>query len=169
MKPTIERLRELFFYDPVTGEFKRKIAVRGKNLGDGANPDSYGYLRVKVDGTEFQLTHVIWAMHYGAWPDHEIDHENRVRADNRILNLRPANRAEQSRNTGLRKDNRSGYKGVTVLRRGGFVAKIKAGVKRLHIGTFRTAEEAAHAYNKAAVLLHGEFAVLNPVGGCYVE
>lgn len=45
-----------------------------------------------------------------------------------------------------------------------YVAQISLDKKVRHIGVYITPEEAAHAYNKAAVQLHGEFAVLNPIG-----
>lgn len=36
--------------------------------------------------------------------------------------------------------------------------------KRFYLGVYSCEHEAAHAYNKKAIELHGEFAVLNPVG-----
>ncbi|CDY79507.1 hypothetical protein BGLT_02288 [Caballeronia glathei] len=36
--------------------------------------------------------------------------------------------------------------------------------RRVYIGTFDTLDEASHAYNKAAIELHGDHARLNPVG-----
>lgn len=48
--------------------------------------------------------------------------------------------------------------------RGGIVeayaqARIMAGGKNLHLGSFDTAEEARDAYNAKVKLLHGDFAV----------
>lgn len=45
-----------------------------------------------------------------------------------------------------------------------YEAKIHHQKKRIYLGRYRTADEAAHAVNKAAVAIHGELAVLNPVG-----
>lgn len=47
-----------------------------------------------------------WAIHYGAWPNGEIDHINRVRADNRIENLRVVTHIENCRNTSQYKGGR---------------------------------------------------------------
>lgn len=43
------------------------------------------------------------------------------------------------------------------------VARIDACKKRIVIGRFNTKEEAAEAYNAAAKLYHGEFAVINSI------
>ena len=52
----------------------------------------------------------------------EIDHINRIRTDNRLENLKWADRSEQNLNQGLRKTNTSGVKGV-YLDRNNIVAK----------------------------------------------
>jgi hypothetical protein len=55
----------------------------------------------------------------------------------------------------------SGYRGVTLLYSGRYQARIRHEGKNHGLGTFDTAEEAAHAYDDAAKEWHGEFAILN--------
>lgn len=50
------------------------------------------------------------------------------------------------------------------MHRGKFQAALMVDQRSVYIGTFATADEAAHAYNKAAILHYGSGAILNPVG-----
>lgn len=84
--------------------------------------------------------------------DEEIDHKDRCGLNNQRSNLRIATRRQGLSNRGVFKNNKAGYKGVTVWK-GKFQMNITA--------QFDTAEEAARAYDRCAKLLHGEFASLN--------
>jgi hypothetical protein len=88
------------------------------------------------------------------------DHANRNSLDNRRQNLRPATIAQNVRNQEPHSDNTSGFKGVS-RKRDKWVAAIRAGGTIRRLGGFRTAEDAARAYDAMAVELHGEFARLN--------
>ena len=59
---------------------------------------SNGYCKGRVDGIELKAHRVVWAHFHGMWPIGEIDHINRVRDDNRIVNLRDVSRLENARN-----------------------------------------------------------------------
>lgn len=62
----------------------------------------------------------------------------------------------------LHSTNTSGYRGVTYVKSGrNWQASIWDGNKRLHLGLHTTAEEAARAYDRAAIELRGERAILN--------
>lgn len=80
---TIEYLREVFSYDPVHGQIRRKstgaLAFIGKN--------SAGHLVGSILNRQYRASRVAWALHYGEWPGPFVSHLNGVFTDNRITNL----------------------------------------------------------------------------------
>ena len=96
------------------------------------------------------------------------DHINHNGLDNRKENLRICTVSENMCNRGAQSNNTTGYKGVfkySVTYNGKtysyMTAAIRHNSKLMGLGYFKTAEEAAKAYNKAALKYHGEFAKLN--------
>lgn len=121
--------------------------------------DADGYAAGNVEGRRVLLHRVLLGID-GTFA--LTDHRNMVRLDNRRQNLRVATRAQNGWNRPKRRDNVSGYKGVyrcttTNLWR----AEIAANKKRHKLGRFAFPEDAAKAYDAAALRLHGEFARLN--------
>lgn len=96
-----------------------------------------------------------------AEPTEIVDHINRHRLDCRKQNLRIATDRENKINK-YSLVGRSGFRGVWPTHGGrGFQAMIKSGSRRIYIGTFTTLLEAASAYDSAARMWFGKFAVLN--------
>jgi hypothetical protein len=96
------------------------------------------------------------------FPDNQVDHINRDGLDNRRDNLRMCTNAENGRNKGNFRNNKSGYKGVHYhigIKR--WVAYITVNYKRISGGCFDTAKDAATRYNELAIIHHGDFAKLN--------
>jgi hypothetical protein len=91
-----------------------------------------------------------------------IDHINGDGLDNRKCNLRPANHSENTINTPI-VTGRSHYRGVVLSTpaKRTWKAVIRINGKKTHLGSFKTEEEAAHAYDNAAKEYHREFARLN--------
>lgn len=91
-----------------------------------------------------------------------VDHAKHRTLDNRRSELRGATRSQNSINAHIRKDSRTGLRGVSPNpRRGNFRARIWVDGKRVSLGHFPTAELAGKAYDQAAKLHHGEFAFTN--------
>lgn len=88
-----------------------------------------------------------------------IDHINRNPLDNRKQNLRVCTIGENNCNRGVSKNNKAGYKGVSLVTgpRPYRASITKDNVKH-HLGSYSTAEEAHAAYMRAAAELFGEFA-----------
>lgn len=159
--PPVELLRELFDYDPETGEVRYRKRRGRVRVGDCVrNQNTAGYLRVSIDKHYYRLHRVIWKMMTGEDPQGLIDHKDRNRTNNAWSNLRLASSAQNQANS-----TRSGSlpRGVKRdKRRNHFCAEIRRNGKKFHLGTFATAEEAHQAYRKASLELHGEFSIYAP-------
>jgi hypothetical protein len=93
-----------------------------------------------------------------------VDHINHDRLDNRSQNLRVATPSENQGNRRLNKNSTTGYKGVHFFPdRNKYVATIRHNYKTHCLGYYETPEQAARAYNAAALERFGEFAWLNEV------
>lgn len=172
--PTPEQLRELLRYEPDTGKLFWK--ERPLNSFDSARigktwnaryadrealtyVHKSGYRQGIVLGLSLKAHRVAWALHYGMWPEADLDHVNCDKGDNRIENLRSASRPQNGWNVGRPSTNTSGYKGVTFFQQTQkWRARITVGGKVQHLGHFGTPEAAHAAYCEAAKKYHGEFA-----------
>lgn len=92
----------------------------------------------------------------------DTDHINGDKLDNRRCNLRTASSGQNKQNRPPFKG--MDYKGVSLDKRNNkWRSYISINGDCKFLGYFKTAAEAALAYNNAAVLLHKEFAYLNEV------
>jgi hypothetical protein len=87
-----------------------------------------------------------------------VDHVNGDGLDNRRSNLRAATPSQNRMNQKVRRDSKSGVKGVYFdARRRVWTASIKVNGKKFSLGSFALASDAAQAYASASLRLHGEF------------
>lgn len=88
----------------------------------------------------------------------EVDHRDGDGLNNRRYNLRVCTHAQNGANQRIPKNNTSGFKGVYRNKDClGWIAKIQ----KTYLGLYDSVEEAARAYDTAAVRTFGEFASLN--------
>lgn len=154
---TKERLRSLLTYNPELGEFTRNHQQGPCLAGSVAgSPNEHGYVRICIDGCYARAHRLAWFWTYDSWPS-VVDHINGNRSDNRIANLREAPGWRNAANKGRSKNNKSGFKGVT-LKKKRWQAQIAKDGTSYHLGTFDTPESAHQAYVTAARQLFGEFA-----------
>lgn len=105
--PTVERIRELLHYDPNTGLF-----TWAKTGNPAGHVNDKGYACIRLQGHDYKAHRLAWLYMTGEWPAHEVDHENRVRSDNRWSNLRSATSHQNKGNMLPSKPSASGFKGV---------------------------------------------------------
>jgi hypothetical protein len=91
-----------------------------------------------------------------------VDHKDHNTMNNSRGNLRVCTPSQNSQNQLPHKTGSSKFKGVNWYGpRGKWRAYAWVGGKYAHLGYFTDETEAAHAYDKKAIELHKEFAVLN--------
>ena len=89
-----------------------------------------------------------------------IDHIDGNILNNQRLNLRIADKSQNSMNCKIHKHNTTGFKGVSKCGNK-YRAYIVKNNKQIHIGCYKTAQEAADAYDKKALEIFKNFARTN--------
>jgi hypothetical protein len=157
---TQKALKEVLHYNPETGVFTYLNKSKYKKAGEEAGYiKPQGYREIHVCGNNFYAHRLAFLYMTGSFPEELVDHINGKPADNRWVNLRPATYSENNRNARLRKDNKSGVKGVCWDR--GYkkwTAYINLNKTRHDLGLFDSIEEAAKVVDAVRKQLHGAFA-----------
>jgi hypothetical protein len=157
----VEKLKSLIQYFPESGEF-RWLRDRGRlaKCGDLAGrTDTYGHRQITING-KAHLAHRLAVLYMtGELPNHQVDHKNKIRSDNRWSNLRQATHSQNCVNRAT--TNTHGYLGVVKVgeRYGSSISfRLPDGKKkRIHLGMFSSAKEAHDAYMLACRSRNGEF------------
>jgi len=146
-KLTQDRLKELLDYNPITGIFTWKISrgrYAARDLGGGVNVK--GYRRIRLDGKKYLASRLAWLYMEGYFPENQMDHINRIRDDDRWVNLRHVSAQCNTRNSKQRKDNISGVTGVYWhTQHDKWGADIQVDHKRKYLGYFKDFTEAVKA------------------------
>ena len=108
-------LKETLSYDPEKGLFIRikrtSNCIKANEIACRLNSFN-NYRQVVFMGKTYQAHRLAWFYVYGVFPSGQIDHINRNKSDNRLVNLRDCSISENKQNSGLYKSNKSGFKGV---------------------------------------------------------
>ena len=95
---------------------------------------------------------------------YEVDHIDLNTMDNRQCNLRICTHQQNQCNQPLQRNNTSGVSGVSYYSpRGKYRARIKVCHHDIHLGYYRSFEEAVQARNIGMVYMFGEYAIYNDV------
>jgi hypothetical protein len=109
---TQERVRVLFLYKD--GSLFWRVRRKGVRFGSMAGRRrSDGYSKIMVDRKDYFAHRLIFLYHHGYTPEHEVDHIDRNRSNNKIENLREASRSCNLRNSAQQSSTSSGVKGIT--------------------------------------------------------
>lgn len=156
--PSRTYLRECFEYDLISGEaywlerpidhfnsYRAYVMWNSKfSFGRIRNLHKQtGYIHTKINNESYTLHRLIWKWWYGNDPE-QIDHIDRNRTNNRIINLRSVSQAQNAKNKGIYKNNKSGFSGVDAYK-DKWIARIYIKTKTIHIGIYDTPKEAAKA------------------------
>lgn len=152
-------LLSVLHYDPDTGVFTWRVALsRRTRVGEVAGTRMReGYTAIAVCKKKYPAGRLAFFYMTGEWPNEEIDHRNGDRSDDRWANLREASRAENNRNRGIQRTNRSGFKGVYAVGKK-WAASVRTNGRANYLGLYETPEAASLAYQTEAEKLHGAFA-----------
>lgn len=160
---TQEYLRNLFSYNPETGEFIRNIDTyrRGHRKGEVAGTKlEDNAIQIIIDKKAYKAHRLAFLYMIGEMPKNGVDHIDGNRSNNKWTNLRRATQAQNNQNMRVRKDSTSGLTGVSYSKsRDRWEAKIAVNGKTIHLGRHKTAPEAAEAYRLAKEKYH----TFNPV------
>ncbi len=139
-------MHEQLMYNPWTGLFYWKINKGNGRIKAGSvagSKDSNGYILIGIDKKVHSAHCLAWFYVHDYFPENDIDHKDRIRHHNWISNLREVSRSCNTRNTGNRKDNISGVKGVCfhkLLNK--WQVKITINQKQKYIGVHKDFDEA---------------------------
>lgn len=156
--PSIDYLRQRLSYDPDTGKLywlahsgmpaKWNTRYAGSEALGTLNKSGHKY--GSVDGCKIKAHRVVWALHYGVWPDGDIDHINQRPADNRIENLRVVTKTTNMRNVARTRANTSGATGVVwYKRKSKWHARVCVDGKQRSLGYYDSFDDAVVARKRA--------------------
>jgi hypothetical protein len=139
----------LYHYDPESGELYSHLT--GNPVG---SIGERGYKQTPIKGKQVYIHWIVWLIHNPDIIPTELDHDDRNKLNNSIGNLKASDRYSNNANKGKNKNNTSGFKGVTAVKRAKGIryrAILHHNDKQINIGIYETPEEAYEAYQQERV------------------
>ncbi len=138
----------------------RWFVVEKSRSGVGRRRDDGPYAKTTVRHPDGHWTTARMHSLLTGWP--QTDHKDHDGLNNQRSNLRPATQSQNAANQRPMEGRTSQYKGVSWKREyRKWLAKITIRKRGRHLGYFAVEEDAARAYDAAALAAWGEFACLN--------
>ena len=139
-------------------EYKDGSLYRKKNGKITGKWTRQGYEHASLFNNTYATHRLIYILHFGdIGRDVEIDHVDNNTMNNKIENLRIADRRKNVANSRMQKNNTSGYKGVHWSKSSKlWVAKIGKEPKNI-VKYFKNIEDAVEFVKKKRIEIYGEF------------
>ena len=148
----------LSLFDYQNGKLFWKVSKGTAKAGDKAHSNGNGYKAIKVNQKVYLEHRLIWLWHHGYIPI-ELDHIDGNPSNNKIENLRLATHSENMRNTRIRKDNKSGVKGVHWCKsKNKWKVQLSFDGKQQYLGRYDSLDVAKQVIEKARFNHHITFA-----------
>ncbi|MBU9472079.1 HNH endonuclease [Burkholderia multivorans] len=150
---TLEVASKYFSYDPETGHFTVKAQTKTSKtpVGNAAGvklSTGYTFIYVPFHGSVY-AHRLAFLFMTGSWPKNIVDHLNHDSTDNRWENLRDVDYSQNNHNSKVRKDNKTGVRGVIYNKKyKKYSALLKHQNTRYWLGSFKTLEDAAQAITR---------------------
>ena len=159
---TSEYVKSIISYDPETGNFTwkyREDATKSWNTQFAwtrCGSPSNGYILIRINGKGYRAHRLVWLITHGYWPEMEIDHVNGDKKDNRLTNLRLADRVQQGHNR--KSSGKSGLLGVHWCKNAKkWISFTRLNSKKKYLGSFDCPAAASFAYQIATHKKVGDY------------
>ncbi len=143
------------------GRYKWHVEAGSRNVEAGSNQIFYAVRAVRNEAGVWTISRMHREIS-GPKPGFDVDHINHNGLDNRSDNLRNVLKRDNQGNQRARRGGTSKYKGVYWDKgRAAWRARLGLSPRKAHLGYFDIEEDAARAYNVAAIAYFGDCACPN--------